>query len=51
MRTVSAVTVRQAVLSDLPFLAELFDQYRQFQGKASDVAAAGDFLRARPGSR
>ncbi len=32
--------VRQAVLSDLDALAVLFDGYRQFYGKASDVPAA-----------
>ena len=43
---VSAVTVRQAVLADLE-LAPLFDGYRQFYGRAADVAAAESFLRAR----
>ncbi len=28
----SSITVRQAVFSDLPSLAELFNQYRVFQG-------------------
>ena len=41
------VTVREASLSDLDTLAPLFDQYRQFQGRASDPAAAREFLRAR----
>jgi len=36
----SSITVRQAVFSDLPSLAELFNQYRVFQGKASDLPAA-----------
>ena len=43
----SELTVRQAVLADLAQLAVLFDQYRQFQGQPTDLAAAGDFLRAR----
>lgn len=43
----SSITVRQAVLSDLDELAALFDQYREFQGQAGDLAAARDFLRAR----
>jgi hypothetical protein len=41
------IAVRQAVLSDLVELAELFDQYRQFQARPSDVTAARAFLRAR----
>jgi GNAT superfamily N-acetyltransferase len=40
-------TVRPAVLADLPVLAPLFDGYRQFYGRASDVAAAESFLRER----
>lgn len=43
----NSTSVRQAVLADLEELATLFDQYRQFQGQASDVAAAGSFLRER----
>lgn len=43
----SEVAVRQAVVSDLDELAVLFDQYRQFQGEASDLSAARDFLQAR----
>lgn len=43
----SPITVRQAVLADLDDLARLFDQYRQFQGKASDPASARSFLHAR----
>ncbi len=39
--------VRQAVLADLPVLAPLFDGYRQFYGRTSDVAAAEAFLRER----
>jgi GNAT superfamily N-acetyltransferase len=43
----SNITVRQAVLSDLEELAVLFNQYREFQGQASDLPAARDFLQAR----
>ena len=39
--------IRQAVFSDLDELAELFDEYRQFQGQAGDLLAARDFLKAR----
>lgn len=41
------ISVRQAALSDLEDLAQLFDQYRQFQGQKSDPSAARAFLRAR----
>lgn len=41
------ITVRQAVLSDLDALAGLFDGYRQFYGKSSDLPAATVFLKAR----
>jgi GNAT superfamily N-acetyltransferase len=40
-------TVRQAVAADIDALAALFDQYRQFQGQASDLAAARSFLAQR----
>ena len=43
----SAISVRQAVLSDLAALAPLFDGYRQFYGRAPDEAAAESFLRDR----
>jgi GNAT superfamily N-acetyltransferase len=43
----SSISVRQAVLSDLDELTQLFDQYRQFQGQRSDLSAARDFLGAR----
>ena len=39
--------VRQATIHDLAQLIPLFDSYRQFYGRASDVAAAGEFLLAR----
>jgi GNAT superfamily N-acetyltransferase len=41
------VIVRQAVLADLETLAALFDEYRQFEGCATDIAAAREFLLAR----
>lgn len=41
------LTIRQAVLADLDTLAPLFDGYRQFYGRDSDLGAAQDFLRAR----
>jgi len=41
------IDVRQAVSSDLDDLSVLFDQYREFQGKASDPGAARRFLQAR----
>jgi len=41
---VSTVSIRQAVLADLEQLSVLFDGYRQFYGRASDVAAAKQFL-------
>ena len=44
---VPQTAVRQAVLADLPVLAPLFDGYRQFYGRTSDVAAAEAFLRER----
>lgn len=43
----NSTSVRQAVLADLEELTALFDQYRQFQGRASDMAAARSFLRER----
>jgi ribosomal protein S18 acetylase RimI-like enzyme len=43
----SNITVRQAILSDLEALVPLFDGYRQFYGRASDLSAAREFLLAR----
>jgi len=43
----SSIAVHQAVFSDLEELAILFNQYREFQGKASDLPAAREFLQAR----
>lgn len=39
--------IRKATLDDLAELAELFDQYRVFYRKESDLAAAQEFLRER----
>ncbi len=43
----SNLHVRQAVLADLEALSVLFDGYRVFYGRKSDVAAARQFLTAR----
>lgn len=40
-------TVRQAVPADLDAVSELFDQYRQFQGRPADLPACRAFLHAR----
>lgn len=40
----NTLSVRQAVLSDLDALAFLFDNYRQFYGKAGDLLIARSFL-------
>ncbi|HEY0666339.1 MAG TPA: GNAT family N-acetyltransferase [Gallionella sp.] len=40
----SNITVRQAVLSDIEALIPLFDSYRQFYGRPSDISAARVFL-------
>jgi GNAT superfamily N-acetyltransferase len=42
-----SIRVRQAVFADLAELARLFDDYRRFQGKASDLPAAMAFLQER----
>lgn len=39
--------IRSATLDDLPPLANLFDQYRIFYRKTSDLKAAENFLRQR----
>jgi len=44
---VNTIAVRQAVAADIEALAALFDQYRQFQGQAGDLAAARAFLAQR----
>lgn len=41
------LTARQACLADLNELAGLFDAYRQFYGRPSDLSAAAAFLRER----
>lgn len=41
------IMIRKATLDDLAELAELFDQYRVFYRKESDLAAAQEFLRER----
>ena len=41
------ITVHQAAFADLDELAQLFDLYRVFQGKHSDLPAGRAFLRAR----
>jgi ribosomal protein S18 acetylase RimI-like enzyme len=38
---------RKATVQDLPQLAELFDQYRVFYHKGSDIPAAENFLKQR----
>jgi ribosomal protein S18 acetylase RimI-like enzyme len=43
----STVHVRRATVSDIESLADLFDRYRQFQGRQSDLAQARAFLEAR----
>ena len=43
----SSITARQAVFSDLEEVAQLFNLYRVFQGKANDLPAARAFLKAR----
>jgi len=43
----SNIIVRQAVLADIEALIQLFDGYRQFYGRPSDISAAREFLLAR----
>jgi GNAT superfamily N-acetyltransferase len=43
----TTVAVRQAVLADIDAIADLFNQYRQFQGKASELSACRAFLHDR----
>ncbi len=40
-------TIRKATFSDLLPLSQLFDLYRQFYGKASDIEAGKTFLKDR----
>jgi ribosomal protein S18 acetylase RimI-like enzyme len=44
-------TIRQATVDDVEQLVPLFDAYRQFYGRTSDVAAARTFLLARFSNR
>ncbi|PWN70506.1 GNAT family N-acetyltransferase [Chryseobacterium phosphatilyticum] len=39
--------IRKVIISDLPQLASLFDQYRVFYHKESDIPAAENFIRER----
>jgi GNAT superfamily N-acetyltransferase len=41
------MTIRQATLTDIPALAALFDAYRVFYEKETDIPAAIDFLSER----
>lgn len=43
----NTVSVRQADLADLDAIADLFNQYRQFQGRADDLSACRAFLHDR----
>ena len=43
----TSLTVRQTTIEDLELLVPLFDGYRQFYKKASDLSAVRDFLRDR----
>lgn len=43
----ATLSVHQATLADLDDLTSLFDGYRQFYGKSSDLPAARAFLRQR----
>ena len=42
-----AASVRQATLRDMDDLVPLFDEYRQFYNRSSDLPLARDFLSAR----
>ena len=41
------ISVRQAILSDIEALIPLFDGYREFYGRESDLRGAREFLLAR----
>jgi len=41
MTTTTTITVRQAVLSDIDALVPMFDCYRQFYGRPTDLDGAG----------
>jgi len=44
------ITIREASIGDADAIAPLFDAYRQFYGKASDLELARTFLRQRLGN-
>lgn len=46
----NTVSIRQAALADIAALSVLFDGYRQFYGRDSDVPAAKQFLTDRFGN-
>lgn len=46
-QTIMHFEIRRALPTDLYLLAPLFDRYRQFYGRESDVAAAYGFLKDR----
>ena len=41
------ITIRPATIADLATVSYLFDQYRQFYGKTTDMKGAADFLTER----
>ncbi len=47
MGTDNTINVVRAKQSDIPVLVPLFDQYRVFYGRASDLSAAASFLEER----
>ena len=44
---INTVQIREAKLSDLENLSDLFNSYRMFYGKKSDLKVANEFLRSR----
>ena len=42
-----SIEIRNGIVNDVPEAARLFDDYRQFYGRSSDVAAARRFLEDR----
>ena len=44
---IKTVQIREAKLSDLENLSDLFNSYRMFYGKKSDLKVANEFLRSR----
>lgn len=42
-----AIKITRATAEDVPLVTPLFNAYRMFYGKHSDIGAAGDFLTAR----